>query len=40
MTHSIIGSGKVADRLGFAPIELGRLDHGGVPLHAIEGKHE
>ena len=29
---------KVATLLGFAPIELGRLDKGGVPLHAIEGK--
>jgi hypothetical protein len=28
----------LASRLGFAPIELGRLDKGGVPLHAIEGK--
>jgi predicted dinucleotide-binding enzyme len=28
----------LAIRLGFAPIELGRLDKGGVPLHAIEGK--
>jgi hypothetical protein len=29
---------KVATRLGFAPIELGRLDQGGVPLHALDGK--
>ena len=29
---------KVATRLGFAPIELGRLDKGGVPLHALDGK--
>ena len=28
---------KVATRLGFAPIELGRLDEGGVPLHALDG---
>ena len=29
---------EVATRLGFAPIELGRLDQGGVPLHALDGK--
>jgi hypothetical protein len=29
---------KVATRLGFAPIELGRLDEGGVPLHAVDGE--
>jgi hypothetical protein len=29
---------KVATRLGFAPIELGRLDEGGVPLHSLDGK--
>ena len=29
---------KVATRLGFAPIELGRLDQGGVPLHALNGE--
>ena len=29
---------KVATLLGFAPIELGRLDQGGVPLHAVDGK--
>jgi predicted dinucleotide-binding enzyme len=29
---------KVATRLGFAPIELGRLDEGGVPLHALDGE--
>jgi len=28
----------VATRLGFAPIELGRLDEGGVPLHALDGE--
>jgi len=28
----------VASQLGFAPIELGRLDKGGVPLHALDGK--
>jgi predicted dinucleotide-binding enzyme len=28
----------LATRLGFAPIELGRLDQGGVPLHAVKGK--
>ena len=29
---------KVATRLGFAPIELVRLDQGGVPLHALNGE--
>jgi len=28
----------LATQLGFAPIELGRLDQGGVPLHAIGGR--
>ena len=28
----------VANQLGFAPIELGRLDQGGVPLHALGGE--
>jgi hypothetical protein len=28
----------VATQLGFAPIELGRLDKGGVPLHALGGE--
>jgi 8-hydroxy-5-deazaflavin:NADPH oxidoreductase len=28
----------LATQLGFAPIELGRLDQGGVPLHAVNGK--
>jgi 8-hydroxy-5-deazaflavin:NADPH oxidoreductase len=28
----------LATQLGFAPIELGRLDQGGVPLHALNGK--
>jgi predicted dinucleotide-binding enzyme len=28
----------VATSLGFAPIELGRLDQGGVPLHALDGQ--
>jgi 8-hydroxy-5-deazaflavin:NADPH oxidoreductase len=27
-----------ATQLGFAPIELGRLDRGGVPLHAVNGE--
>ncbi len=27
-----------ATQLGFAPIELGRLDQGGVPLHVVSGK--
>jgi 8-hydroxy-5-deazaflavin:NADPH oxidoreductase len=30
--------GAVATRLGFAPIELGRLDQGGVPLHVVDGR--
>jgi 8-hydroxy-5-deazaflavin:NADPH oxidoreductase len=29
---------SVASQLGFAPIELGRLDQGGVPLHALDGE--
>jgi predicted dinucleotide-binding enzyme len=28
----------LATQLGFAPIELGRLDQGGVPLHVVGGK--
>ena len=28
----------VADELGFAPIQLGRLDQGGVPLHVVGGR--
>ena len=28
----------LASQLGFAPIELGRLDRGGVPLHVVGGK--
>jgi predicted dinucleotide-binding enzyme len=28
----------VATELGFAPVELGRLDKGGVPLHVVGGK--
>ena len=28
----------VATQLGFAPVELGRLDQGGVPLHVLGGK--
>ena len=28
----------VADELGFASIQLGRLDQGGVPLHVVGGK--
>jgi predicted dinucleotide-binding enzyme len=28
----------LATQLGFAPIELGRLDKGGVPLHAVGGR--
>ncbi len=27
----------LATQLGFAPVRLGRLDQGGVPLHVIEG---
>ena len=29
---------KVAGQLGFAPVELGRLDQGGVPLHIVNGR--
>jgi predicted dinucleotide-binding enzyme len=28
----------LATRLGFAPVELGRLDQGGMPLHVLGGK--
>ena len=28
----------LATRLGFAAVELGRLDQGGVPLHIVGGK--
>lgn len=28
----------IATQLGFAPIELGRLDQGGVPLHFVNGQ--
>ncbi len=28
----------VAHELGFAPVHVGRLDQGGVPLHVIGGK--
>jgi 8-hydroxy-5-deazaflavin:NADPH oxidoreductase len=28
----------VATQLGFAPIEMGRLDKGGVPLHVVDGR--
>jgi len=28
----------VATQLGFAPVELGRLDKGGVPLHVLGGQ--
>jgi hypothetical protein len=28
----------VATQLGFAPIELGRLDKGGAPLHILNGR--
>ena len=28
----------IATQLGFAPIEVGKLDQGGVPLHVVEGR--
>ena len=28
----------LASQLGFAPVELGRLDQGGIPLHFVNGK--
>ncbi|MGH8117151.1 MAG: hypothetical protein ACREPJ_07585 [Rhodanobacteraceae bacterium] len=28
----------LATRLGFAPVELGRLDQGGAALHVLDGK--
>jgi hypothetical protein len=27
-----------ATQLGFAPVELGRLDKGGAPLHVLDGR--
>ncbi|MGH9608758.1 MAG: NADP oxidoreductase coenzyme, partial [Bryobacteraceae bacterium] len=29
---------SVATQLGFAPVELGRIDEGGVPLHFVGGQ--
>lgn len=29
---------SLVTQLGFAPIELGRLDRGGVPLHVVDGR--
>jgi 8-hydroxy-5-deazaflavin:NADPH oxidoreductase len=29
---------SVATQLGFAPVELGRIDEGGVPLHVVSGQ--
>jgi 8-hydroxy-5-deazaflavin:NADPH oxidoreductase len=28
----------LATQLGFAPVDLGRLDQGGVPLHVVDGR--
>jgi 8-hydroxy-5-deazaflavin:NADPH oxidoreductase len=28
----------VASQLGFAPVQLGRIDQGGIPLHVVGGK--
>ena len=28
----------ISTQLGFAPVELGRLDQGGAPLHVLDGK--
>jgi len=36
--HGSATIAAVASQLGFAPIELGRLDQGGVPLHVVSGK--
>jgi predicted dinucleotide-binding enzyme len=36
--HGSASVATVASQLGFAPIELGRLDEGGVPLHVRSGK--
>jgi hypothetical protein len=36
MKYATIGSGKIGTAL--APMELGRLDNGGVPLHVVGGK--
>jgi predicted dinucleotide-binding enzyme len=32
------GVAALAARLGFAPVELGKLDKGGTPLHVVGGK--
>lgn len=37
-THASATVAAVATQLGFAPIELGRLDQGGAPLHVRGGK--
>ena len=29
---------EVVKQLGFAPVELGRLDQGGVALHVVNGQ--
>jgi 8-hydroxy-5-deazaflavin:NADPH oxidoreductase len=37
-THASAVVAAVATQLGFAPIELGRLDKGGAPLHVLGGR--
>jgi hypothetical protein len=37
-TDGIFGFAAVATQLGLTPIELGRLDQGGVPLHVLGGQ--
>jgi 8-hydroxy-5-deazaflavin:NADPH oxidoreductase len=36
--HASAAVSTVAAELGFAPVELGRLDEGGVPLHVVGGQ--
>jgi hypothetical protein len=35
--ESCVVSREAGIQLGFAPVELGRLDKGGVPLHVLGG---
>jgi hypothetical protein len=36
--EAIASVAAVATRLGFAPVELGKLAQGGVPLHSVDGQ--
>lgn len=37
-THASSTVAAIATQLGFTPVELGRLDQGGAPLHVIRGQ--